>query len=176
MKITRRRLSEIIEQEVRARLIEKGDKPKKQGKKKEPAPEKPETAAADSEVDIQPQPGGGGPDPIASAPPIDGGMNDQDGDGMPDPGSVDPTDGEGEDDEEALDADGNAGEDPSGAVNNEVSGKTIQAVTIEPKSQVLPGAKEIVLAFNESTDPLRILVTQTGQVKFFWRGQLHDLP
>lgn len=79
-------------------------------------------------------------------------------------------------DDEGIDQGGNSGEDPSGAVNNEVSGKIVQAITIEPQSKVLPGAKEVVLSFNDSTDALRILVTATGQVKFFWRGQLHDIP
>ncbi len=183
MKITRRRLSEIIEQEVRARLLEKGDKPKKSGKKKD-APKKPTTAAADSDVDLQPQPGGGGPDPIQSAPPIDGGMNDSDGDGLPDDQETeDPTDGQGDDDAEAIDAHGTAGEEPSGAVNTEVSGKTVQAVSIEPESPNLPGAKEVVISFAETQDTLRIILSPTGQVKFGWpcdstgkAKQIHDLP
>ncbi len=182
MKITRGKLTEMIAEEVRARLFE-SDLEEKGSKKSK----KPSTAAADEEpTDQKPPADGGGVEPIASTPPLDGGLNDQededgdgedaDGDGMPDSGTVDPTDGEGEDDEEAIDSDGTGGKEPSGAVNDELSGKTVQAITIEPKSQVLPGSKEIVLAFNETTDPLRILITQTGQVKFFWRGQLHDIP
>jgi hypothetical protein len=179
MKITRGKLTEMIEQEVRARIFELSEKGSKKSKK-------PDVAAADSEPTKSKLPAdGGGVEPIASAPPIDGGLNDTgeqdmdtdaDDDGLPDPGSVDPTDGEGEDDEEAIDADGDGGEEPSGAVNDETSGKTVQAITIEPRSKVLPGAKEVVIAFNESTDALRILVTPTGEVKFFWRGQLHDIP
>lgn len=170
MKITRSKLVEMIEQEVRAALVEAG------GKKKST---KPTTAAADDEpTDAKPPVDGGGVEPIGSAPPVDGGLNDQEPDedeeGQEPP--PDPTDGEGPDDEEALDPDGDGGEDASGAVNDELSGKTVQAITVEPKSKVLPGAKEVVLTFNESTDALRILVTSTGQVKFFWRGQLHDIP
>jgi len=179
MKITRRKLAEMIEHEVRAHLsavLEAGDE--KKGDKKS---KKPSTMAADNEPTQPNAPDGGGTEPIASAPPIDGGLKDQEGesedaDGMPDPSSVDPTDGEGEDDADAIDPEGDGGEEPSGAVNDELSGKTVQAITIEPKSKVLPGAKEIVIAFNESTDALRILVTSTGTVKFFWRGQLHDIP
>jgi hypothetical protein len=182
MKITRRKLAEMIEHEVRAHLsaVLEADDDKKGGKKSK----KPTTAAADNEPTQPNAPAdGGGVEPIASSPPIDGGMNDQegesedaDGDGMPDPSSVDPTDGEGEDDADAIDPEGDGGEEPSGAVNDELSGKTVQAITIEPKSKVLPGAKEVVITFNESTDALRILVTSTGTVKFFWRGQLHDIP
>lgn len=178
MKITRRKLAQMIEREVRAHLLE--DDGKKSAKKKSKKPGagggKPGVAAADDDdsADLS-TPAGGGPDPIASAPPIDGGMRD-DGEADLEAEPEDPTDGEGEDDAEAIDAAGDAGEDPSGAVNDEVSGKTIQSITIEPKSKVLPGAKEVVVSFNESTDALRVLVTATGQVKFFWRGQLHDIP
>jgi hypothetical protein len=149
MKITRRKLIEMIEEEVRVALLESADE--------DPGRE---------------QPQGGGPDPIASAPPIDGGMNDDKGQDL----ETAAVDGEGEDDAEAIDASGNAGENPSGAVNNEISGKTVQAITIEPRSKVLPGSREVIMTFNESTDALRILVTPTGQIKFFWRGQLHDIP
>lgn len=173
MRITRTKLLEIVEQEVRAALFEKESK--KKGKKPQ------ETDAEQDPTAAQVVPQGGGPDPIQSAPPIDGGMNDEegqdlDGDGNPDTEPEDPTDGEGPDDEEAIDADGTAGEEPSGAVNDELSGKIVQAITIEPKSKVLPGAKEVVLTFSDTTDALRVLITATGQVKFFWRGQLSDLP
>lgn len=79
-------------------------------------------------------------------------------------------------DPDAIDKEGDGGDDPSGAVNNDLSGKTVQSLSIEAQSKILPGAKEVVLSFNETTDSLRILVTPTGQVKFSWRGQLHDLP
>lgn len=178
MKITRSRLTEIILSEVRASITESvNEKSTKKSKK-------PSKSAADQgpvRSDIPPD--GGGIEPIASAPPVDGGLNaqmgdgeDADGDGMPDPGSVDPTDGEGADDAQAVDQEGKSGEEPSGAVNNETAGKTIQAITIEPESEQLPGAKEIVITFDETTEPLRMLVTPTGEVKFLWRGQLHDIP
>lgn len=65
---------------------------------------------------------------------------------------------------------------PGGDVNKEVAGKTVQSVTLEPKSKILPGAKEVRLGFNETTDALIVLVTSTGQIKFSYRGQLFDLP
>lgn len=159
MNITRRRLAEMIESEVREALSEKDDE--KKGSKK------PTTAAADEEPVVNKGNSGGGPDPISNSPSPDStSVSMDDIDDAP----------EEEDDEEAVDPNGDAGENPSGAVNDEVSGKTVQAITVEPKSKVLPGSKEVVMTFNESTDALRILVTSTGQVKFFWRGQLHDIP
>lgn len=178
MKITREQLADLITTEVRRRLRElveaddgstdDGEPKKKKGKGK---PESPETADASSNPTKKGKPpAGAGPQADVGSPDVSTPEVDQDSD----------TDGPAVDgdepDPEAIDADGENGEEPSGAVNDEVSGKTVQAVTIEPKSKVLPGAKEIVIAFNESTDALRILVTPTGSVKFFWRGQLHDLP
>lgn len=55
---------------------------------------------------------------------------------------------------------------------DQVAGKVVQTLTAKPKSDVLPGAQEIVVQFRETPDPLRILVTKTGQVKFFYRGVL----
>lgn len=177
MKITRSRLTEIVAEEVTRALREAvvgatiaEDEEEGGGERKKS--KKPGTASADDNP-TKPQDVPAGPQvkPADAAPgdppPEDGGKSAAAPDGGEDADGPDP---------EAVDQDGDAGEEPSGAVNDEVSGKTVQAVTIEPKSKVLPGAKEIVLAFNESTDALRILVTPTGQVKFFWRGQLHDLP
>lgn len=72
-----------------------------------------------------------------------------------------------EDDEEDAD------EVTGGGIADEIQGKTIQSVTMEPKSKTLPGAQEIVLTFREIPDPLKILVTKTGAVKFFFKG-LHN--
>jgi hypothetical protein len=61
-----------------------------------------------------------------------------------------------------------------GKISKEIVGKTIQSVTAEPKSKILPGAQEINLTFNESPDPLKILITSSGQVKFYYRNALHN--
>ena len=166
MRITQRRLTEIIESEVAAALREADEPKKKKGKVT--------TAAADDEpTELETPPGGDGDEPIANTPPIEGGLNKQQAAGD----EKDAEEKGEEDEEDAVDPEGDASEVPSGAVNNEVSGKTVQSITIEPKSELLKGAaKEVVISFNESTDPLRIIVTPTGQVKFAWRGQLHDLP
>lgn len=63
--------------------------------------------------------------------------------------------------------------DAKSKVGDEITGKTIQSVTMEPDSKILPGAQEIVLTFNEITDPLKILLTKSGKVAFYFRG-LHN--
>jgi hypothetical protein len=65
-------------------------------------------------------------------------------------------------------------EKPGGDVSDGVTGKTIQSLTLEPKSKLMPGAQEIVLTFNEIPEPLKILISKAGTVKYFWRGGLHN--
>lgn len=60
-------------------------------------------------------------------------------------------------------------------ISDTLTGKTVQSITMEPKSKVLPGAQEIVLTFNEIPDPLRILLTKTGRMAFYFRGLRNDL-
>lgn len=62
-----------------------------------------------------------------------------------------------------------------GKVSDELVGKRVQSITMEPKSKLVPGAMEVVLTFDETPDPLKIIVTKTGAVKFYYRG-LHNLP
>lgn len=80
------------------------------------------------------------------------------------------------DERDALDLDGDAGSDPTGSIDDAISGKTVQSIAMEPKSKIMPGAKEVVLAFNETTDQLRILIQPSGKVIFSWRNRLHDIP
>jgi hypothetical protein len=172
MNISRRRLTEIVAEEVRRRLrelVEAGEEEDQPVKKVR----KPGVSSADQEDPpdagnpTSPDATVGSPDAAASAP-EGGDQPDADPDGPSvDGNSPDP---------DAVDQDGDAGEDPSGAVSDELSGKTVQAISIEPKSKILPGSKEVVVTFNETTDSLRILVTGTGEVKFFWKNQLYDLP
>lgn len=167
MFIDRKQLAEIIAQEVRARLgrlIEEAREDSDDDPSANRKPKKPSTADAND----SPSPRGNGP----VGPSVDATGEDDEGEGTNDRDDSD----DDMDDDPGIDADGDAGEEPSGAVNNDLAGKIVQAVTIEPQSKVLPGAKEVVVSFNDTTDSLRILVTATGQVKFFWRGQLHDIP
>jgi len=115
-----------------------------------------------------------GPRAATGSPDVSTPENDQDADS--DGPAVDGDQPDADSEEDAVDSDGDGGEEPSGVINDEISGKTVQAISIDPDSKILPGAKEIILSFNESTDSLRILCTATGQVKFYWRKQLMDLP
>lgn len=79
--------------------------------------------------------------------------------------------GEGEkgEDDEVEDSD----EVTGGKIADQVNGKTVQSITMEPESKILPGAQEVTLTFREMPDPLKILITKSGQVKFHFRG-LHN--
>ena len=71
-----------------------------------------------------------------------------------------------------------AGEEPpseeeEGTVAGEINGKTIKDVTVNEESEVMPGATEVVFTFKENPDALRLLITKTGRVKYFYRG-LHN--
>lgn len=89
------------------------------------------------------------------------------------PEGEDPNDQELEKNTDAEDTDEKEA-DAKKKLGDQLTGKSIQSVTQEPKSKVLPGAQEIVVTFDNSTDPLRILVTKTGQVKFYYAGALHN--
>jgi len=74
--------------------------------------------------------------------------------------------------DDALDGSEDIADVTGSKLANQVAGKVIQSLTAKPKSDILPGAQEIVVQFRETPDPLRILVTKMGQVKFFYRGVL----
>lgn len=172
MVITRKALAEMIASEVRLRLrnlVEVSDgSPKK--------PKKPQTSSADQEDPPRGE-GPGSPGATTGSPDVTMDSPDSEGqDDDPDGPAIDGDQPDPDAEEKAIDADGDEGEDASGAVNNDISGKTVQSISIEPKSKILPGAKEVIISFNETSDALRVLVTATGQVKFFLGGQLHDLP
>lgn len=59
-------------------------------------------------------------------------------------------------------------------ISDNVVGKTIQSITMEPTSKLLPGSKELTITFNEITDQFKILITKTGNIKFYFRG-LHNI-
>ena len=75
---------------------------------------------------------------------------------------------------DVVDQDAEDAEDVTGGkISDKITGKRIQSVTMEPKSRTLPGAQEVVITFNEIPEPLKILITKTGQVKFHFKG-LHN--
>jgi hypothetical protein len=75
--------------------------------------------------------------------------------------------------ESADEEDDEAGPADTDKVSDQLVGKTIQSVTANPKSKLMPGAMEIVIQFDQTPDPLKILVTKSGTVKYFYRG-LHN--
>ncbi len=175
MVIKRTRLMEIMVEEVQ-RALHEADQPPADDDEKDHKRKSATVGSSDE-------------NPTQGQPPAEGSGGSVKG---PNPGPVDQQADDGteapEDAEPGHDEDDNSGntdgrhdgegadDEKTGAVNNEVSGKTLSSITIDPKSKILPGAKEVILAFNESTDALRLLITPTGKCVFFWRGQLHDVP
>lgn len=87
-----------------------------------------------------------------------------------------PVEEEPEDDELEKDiVDSDDEKEAGGKIADEVTGKSIQSITHEPKSKLMPGSQEIVLTFREISDPLRIIVTKSGIVKFFFKGLNNSL-
>jgi hypothetical protein len=75
--------------------------------------------------------------------------------------------------EGADEEDDEAGAEDTEKVSDELVGKTIQSISANPKSKLMPGAMEIVLQFDQIPEPLKILVTKSGQVKYYFKG-LHN--
>lgn len=86
-----------------------------------------------------------------------------------------PTGEEPADDELEADA---AGEEESqaepGSVAAELEGKTIESISLEEDSKIMPGSLEVVVTFRENPDALRLLVTKTGKLKIFYKGLHND--
>ena len=97
----------------------------------------------------------------AATPPPDDGPDKEDPDQLDDqPGG--------------SDADQERGEQAEGGeISKELTGKTIQSVSVNPKSKVLPGAQEITFTFSQVPEPLKILVSKVGKVTYLWKG-LHN--
>lgn len=92
-----------------------------------------------------------------------------------------PADGEVQDsDVDPADADIEAelaGEEPEvpGSVAADMQGKTIEDISVEEESDTIPGAKELVVSFQGEEDKLRVIMTPTGNFKFFWKGLHSDI-
>jgi hypothetical protein len=163
MKVKKSVVERIIREELVAHIVgileadektkvadadkEKKDKePPKTPEPKKPAPEKPESPPAKEPAAPDAAPA----DPTAGEKPIE----------------KDPADA-------SLDEPPDDVQDAGKKLRDQLTGKTVQSITREPKSKILPGAQEIVITWDQVQDPLRILVTKTGDVKFFYRG-LHN--
>jgi hypothetical protein len=107
--------------------------------------------------------------PAPEAGDIGGALPDEDG------GGELPTGDEPADDDLEADV---AGDEESGAepgsVAAELENKTIESVSMEEDSKIMPGATEIVLTFRENPDALRFLITKTGRIKIFYKGLHND--
>jgi hypothetical protein len=177
MKIKRARLEAIVREELarfiqsqlreaprRATAIE--DPTSSQDElPSEPIPD-PEAAPEEQLPTDSPAEDGGMPPEgdLGDMPPITGGEPDPDEPDM----DLGMGDEDAEDDIEDI-ADG------GGEIADELEGKTIQSISMEPKSKIMPGAQEIVINFNETPDAFHVLLTKTGQFKFFFRGLHNDL-
>jgi len=86
-----------------------------------------------------------------------------------------PTGEEPTDDDLAADV---AGDDEPGAepgtVAAELEDRTIESISMEEDSKIMPGAAEIVMTFRENPDALRLLITKTGKIKIFYKGLHND--
>lgn len=71
-------------------------------------------------------------------------------------------------------------EDPSdeeaegGDISKDITGRSVQSITVNPESKMMPGAKEIVIQFEEIPHPLRILLGKSGLVKYHFKGAIHN--
>jgi hypothetical protein len=59
------------------------------------------------------------------------------------------------------------------SLSKDVEGKTVQSIVLEEKSKVIPGAKEVVIAFNDTPEPLKIIIQRNGNVSFIFKGVRH---
>lgn len=174
MKVKRSVLQKIVKEELLALMREAQDDPEKK-KEKDSEPKKdarpkvkkgdavgqsddPPMPPADKQPKNMQDPAGEVPEPdIPEEPlsepeePVDTGddMADDELDDMPD-------------------------EDPGSELAAEISGKVLTGVQDIKKSKTLPGARELVMTFKDSNQPLRVLITRSGDVKFLFKGKLHN--
>lgn len=181
MKVAKSVLEQIVKEEVAAHvrsLLEAPKKPadvvdaddekhgkEKEGGKGEEKPTKPSAGPKGPKQQSDAPKPKKGPDPVPAQEPEDGETS----------GGDDNKDAQAADDKETEEEPGeeDAEDVTGGKISKELTGKTIQSITMEPESKILPGAQEVTLTFREVPDPLKILITKTGQVKFHFRG-LHN--
>lgn len=70
-----------------------------------------------------------------------------------------------------------AGDEPElpGSVAGDIQGKTIDSIEHVDESDSIPGAQEVVVGFQGEEDKLRIIITPSGDVKYFWKGLHSDI-
>jgi len=65
-------------------------------------------------------------------------------------------------------------DDIGGDISDSIVGKSVQSVTMEPESKMMPGAREITIQFESDPHPLKILLGKSGMIKFHYKGSLHN--
>ncbi len=181
-RLKRSRLEQIVREELAAHireLREAPEPPEDEDEPKEPTGQEPE--APKKSVGGPAKPKARTPAPTkstADAPEKDAQKSaaaDPDKPGAPE----DPADAD-LDADEPEDSDDGTGEDDAdplaGKLSEELEGRRVQSLTVEPKSQKVPGASEIVVTFSDVPDPLRIIVTKTGEYRFSYKGALYNIP
>lgn len=175
MRVKRSVLQKIVKEELLALMREAQDEPEKKEKEKDPEPKKdpkpkvkkgdavgpsddPQVPPADKQPKNMQDPAGEVPEPdMPEEPPEETDEPVDTGDDMADD-----------------ELDDMPGEDPGSELASEISGKVLTGVQDVKKSKTLPGARELVLTFKDSNQPLRILITRSGVVKFLFKGKLHN--
>jgi len=78
------------------------------------------------------------------------------------------------DDELSQDVEDPEDEEPEQSeVAADIEGKTIQSITMQD-SEMMKGATELVIQFDESPHPLRVLIGKSGMLRFHYKGALHN--
>jgi hypothetical protein len=111
------------------------------------------------------------PAPKSDKVPADAAPDEEEPEGEPEevPTGDDPAD-----DEIAADASGEDEEQTGGAISDELVGKTVQSISYEPDSKMMPGAREITIQFEQQPHPLKILIGKSGMIRYVYKGGVHQ--
>jgi hypothetical protein len=168
LKISRELLEQLVIEELAKHIYRLDEAPP--GRSTVLDDEDPEQLPGEEEV---PNPGNAPEEQLPTDSPIDGiegGGEEEGGEDVEDGGDEDPAD---MDLDALLKGDEPPDEEEEGTVAGEIKDKTIEQITVDEDSKIMPGATEIIFVFRENPDAFRILVTKTGKVKYFYRG-LHN--
>ena len=174
MKIKKTELVKIIREELASHIKSLMEAPGDENDEGEPVKTKKPSKTPKAPVPQKVEPNKTDDKPVKApgkvAPPEKAGSKvdlDKDQEPPEQPIEKDPSDDE-------LEKDSEDEEDVTGGeIAKEVTGKTIQSITMSPKSKIMPGAIEVTLTFAQMPEPLRILVSKSGDVKFYHKG-LHN--
>lgn len=161
MKVKRSKIVEIIQEEWNSIREEEKDQEEKKPKEKSQKDPTKEPSSKSPPKEKQDAPKGASKKNSPAPPEIP--VDDQ------------PADDDLEDEETGGDEEDAAEQKAKSKIADEIAGKTVQSITMEPKSKTIPGAQEIVLTFDQFPDPLKIIVTKSGKIAFYFRGLHNEL-